>query len=656
VTTSTPPEIRKTACNRDCPDACGIVATIQDGRVVSLQGDPDHPVTQGFLCHRTSRFLQRQYDPDRLTTPLVRKNGELAPASWDHALDLIAETMLRIRAESGGDAILHYRCGGSLGIMKHVSDYFFAAFGPATTKSGDICTGAGSAAQMQDFGQLESHDLFDVLNSKTIVLWGKNPYISQVHLLPILKRAKANGTRIVLIDPVRHRTADLSDLYLQPKPGGDIALALGAAKILFERNQFDPAAPTYCDHFGAFRTLAESRSVESWSAEAGVTAENLVEFATAYANGPASILVGWGLQRRQHGSAAIRSIDALVAISGNLGIAGGGVSYYFSRRGAFDFSFADSTATSRSIPEPMLGPGILAANDPPIRMVWVTAANPVVMLPESKTVRKALESRELTVVVDSFLTDSACCADIVLPTTTMLEEDDLLGAYGHHWLIESRPIVARPEGVLSDYEIVQQLAQRVGMGSEFSDDVDTWKRRLLRRVADHGASLEELRRGSIRNPLSQEVIFSDRRFPTQTGRVDLIHHIAPPPRAPSHERPLLLTSLSTEQSQCSQWVHGALNGPLTATVHPASAAGFSDGEEATVESEIGELTVRLKFDDRQRPDILLIPKGGWLRSGHCGNALIPAELTDAGQCAVDYDTPVRIVKQDAITVRGSQTK
>jgi anaerobic selenocysteine-containing dehydrogenase len=646
VTTSTPREIRKTACNRDCPDACSIIATIQDGRVVRLQGDPDHPITQGFLCHRTSRFLERQYDPDRLTTPLVRQSGELVAASWDHALDLIAKTMLRIRSESGGEAILHYRCGGSMGMMKHVSDYFFAAFGPATTKSGDICTGAGDAAQMQDFGQLDSHDLFDILNSKTIILWGKNPYVSQVHLLPILRKAKAQGTRVLLIDPVRHRTADLCDVYLQPRPGGDAALALGAARLLFEHNQFDAAAPTYCDHFDAYRKLAESKSIEQWSEQAGLTIKEVTDFATDYANGPTSILVGWGMQRRRHGSAAIRSIDALAAISGNLGIAGGGVSFYYSRRGAFDFSFADNVAASRTIPEPMLGPGILAADAPPIRMVWVTAANPVAMLPESKTVAKALESREMTVVVDSFLTDSARCADIVLPTTTMLEEDDLLGAYGHHWLIESRRIVAPPERILSDYEIVQQLAQRVGLGPEFSDDVDTWKRRLLSRVADHGASLEELRKGSVRNPLSQEILFSDHIFPTPTGRVDLIHHIEPAPPPPPTKRPLLLTSLSTEQAQGSQWVKGVLNGPLTATVHPEAAAGFADGEQVTVESEIGVLTVRLKFDDRQRTDVLLIPKGGWLRSGHCSNALIPARLTDAGECAVYYDTPVRIIKQD----------
>ena len=143
----------KTSCNRDCPDACGMVATVEQGRVVKLQGDPEHPVTRGFLCYRTSRFLQRQYDAERLTTPLLRRNGGHEPISWDAALDLVAETLLRVRDESGPAAILNYRSGGSLGAMKHVIDYFFERFGPVTIKSGDICSGAGDEAQLTDFGE-----------------------------------------------------------------------------------------------------------------------------------------------------------------------------------------------------------------------------------------------------------------------------------------------------------------------------------------------------------------------------------------------------------------------------------------------------------------------------------------------------------------------
>ncbi|HXL39909.1 MAG TPA: molybdopterin-dependent oxidoreductase, partial [Myxococcales bacterium] len=234
-------EIVKTVCNRDCPDACSVVAHVEDGRVVQLGGDPAHPVTNGFLCWRTNNFLPLQYSPERLTTPLLRGK----PVSWDEALDFAARELLRIRAESGPAAIFHYRSGGSLGALKHLSDYFFEKFGPVTTKRGDICSGAGDEAQMLDFGEEDSHDIFDLLSSRNIILWGKNPVISSPHLVPVLKDARASK---LLIDPVWHRTARLCDAFVQPRPGGDFSLAMAAARLLFERGWTDPGFESYCDN------------------------------------------------------------------------------------------------------------------------------------------------------------------------------------------------------------------------------------------------------------------------------------------------------------------------------------------------------------------------------------------------------------------------
>jgi anaerobic selenocysteine-containing dehydrogenase len=636
----------RTTCNRDCPDACGIVATVENGRIEAIQGDPDHPVTRGFLCYRTSRFLERQYDPDRLLTPLLRRNGALAPVAWDDALDHIAEKMLRIKAESGPAAILHYRSGGSLGLMKFVSDWFFRLFGPVSEKSGDICSGAGDAAQLADFGEEDSNDLFDLLNSRTIVLWGKNPHVSSLHVLPVLLQAKARGARIVTVDPVRHRGADLADLYVQPRPGGDIALALGVARILFERGKADPEAPTYCDHFDEFRARAFARPLVDWARLADVTEAELDAFASAYSAGPSAILVGWGMQRKARGSATVRVLDALAAIGGNLGVPGGGVSFYYKRRGAFDTSWADDGfSIPRRLPEPLLGRAILEAADPPVRMIWVTCGNPVAMLPDARAVRRALETRELTVVVDAFLTDTARAAHVVLPTTTMLEDDDLVGAYGHHWLGEVRPVVPPPDGAKTDYEIVRALAARLGLAERFAPDVHSWKRRMLRNVADRGASLEAIRDGYVRNPLAPKVLFADRKFKTSTGRVNLIHDIDPEPERPTPERPLLLMAFSTEKAQSSQWARprAIADGPAVATVHPDAVPGFHDGDLAKLESELGTLDVRLALDARQRTDVVLMAKGGWLAHGRCANALVAAKETDAGGGAAYYDTPVRIV-------------
>jgi anaerobic selenocysteine-containing dehydrogenase len=643
------PELRKTTCNRDCPDACGIVAHVEDGRVVRLQGDPHHPVTQGFLCYRTNHFLPLQYSKERITTPLLRRGDSFVPIGWDEALDLAAHKLTAIKSESGAAAILHYRSGGSLGLLKYVVDYFFAKFGPVSVKRGDICSGAGDAAQTADFGEEDSHDLFDLLNAKTILLWGKNVFTSSPHTIPVIKRAKSeNGARVVLIDPVFHKTASLADETWLPRPGGDAALALGVARILFERGWIDPDAASYCDGLDRYRAIAFAKSVEAWCADADVPVRAAESIAAGLGPGkPCAILVGWGMGRRSNGASIIRTLDALGAISGNVGIPGGGVSYYFKRRGAFDTSFAKGAGEPpRKLLEPLLGREILDADAPKIRAVWITAGNPVAMLPDSATVAEALRTREFVVVVDSFVTDTARCAHLVLPTTTLLESDDLLGAYGHHWLATARPVVNPPSGVKSDLEIVQELAARVGLAAELSGDARAWKERIVRpKLEAHGVTVEALDRGPVKNPLAQRVLFEGRRFATPSGKVQLAAELAPAALAADPDYPLSLLSLSTEDAQSSQWSR-ALEGPAVATVHPQASHGIADGEVARLESRIGTMTVRVKHDARQRRDVVLVPKGGHLADGRCANVLVRARATDMGEGAAYHDERVRLRPAD----------
>ncbi|MEO8587600.1 MAG: molybdopterin-dependent oxidoreductase [Acidobacteriota bacterium] len=638
-----------TVCNRDCPDACGLIASVEDGKLVALGGDPEHPVTKGFLCQRTSQYPATQNSPDRLTAPLLRKNGRLEPVSWEEALGFVAERLLAIRKESGAAAILHYRSGGSLGLLKSVVDYFWEQFGPVTVKSGDICSGAGDAAQETDFGDEESHDFFDLLNAKNILLWGKNPAISNVHLMPLLQQAKRQGARVLLVDPIHHKAAKLADRTILVRPGGDFDLAMGVAACLFETGGGDPDAASFCDDYDAFRALAASRSVADWARAADVSVEDVTAVAAALAERPCSIQVGWGMGRRMNGSAIVRALDALGAVSGNLGIPGGGVSFYYKRRGPFDTSFLKKNPP-RAIPEPLLGAGILAAADPPIRAVWVTAGNPVSMLPDSATVARALETRELVVVVDSFLTDTARRATVVFPTTTLVEDDDLLGAYGNHYIAASVPVVRPPAGVKSDLELIQALAAAIdGRSGEREEKISEkvrgtareWKRRMLARVEAAGVTLEMLERKSVRNPFAENILFEGNKFKTPSGRVRLVHDLPPvPPDEPGF--PLWLFSNSTEKSQSSQW---AASEPdmLTATCHPAAANGFRDGDVVRLESAIGSIRLKLRHDPAQRRDVVIVPKGGNYDRGNCANALIRARLTDAGEGAAYQDCRVRLV-------------
>lgn len=656
------PELRKTLCNRDCPDSCSIVATVDNGRVTQLRGDADHPITQGFLCYRTAHFLDTQYAPERLVSPLMKNaRGEFEQVSWERALDIIAERLLCIREESGPAAIFHYRSGGSLGVLKALSSHFFERFGPVTDKRGDICSGAGDAAQTMDFGEEDSNDLFDLLNAKHILLWGKNAIVSSPHTVPVLREAKARGTELLLIDPVHHRTALMCDQYYQIRPAGDFALAMAVARVLFENNWIDKNAPSYCDHFDEFKALAYRHSVREYCERADLPEQAALDIARRLGpEKPTAILVGWGMGRRSHGGAIVRALDALCAVSGNLGIRGGGVSFYFKRRRAFQMPLPRAGAprpAPRTVCEPLFGEEILAMQDPPIRAVWVTAGNPVAMLPNSSKVAEALRTREFVVVVDSFLTDTARLATIVLPTTTLLEDDDILGAYGHHYIGVSQPVIPPQAGVKSDLEIMQALAKRVGLEEEMAGSAREWKRRFMHPgLVEHGISLETLEQGAVRNPLAPRVLFEDRVFSTESGRVNLIWE-APPENGLAEisnennnnnnnkKYPLQLMAISTDKSQSSQWAKPQ-EGPPTLTVHPEAALGISDGTACRVESAVGSLIVRLKHDARQRRDVALMAKGGHYFKNQCANALVHARLTDIGEGGALYDERVRLVPLD----------
>jgi anaerobic selenocysteine-containing dehydrogenase len=640
-TTSPGATEHRTVCNRDCPDACGIVATVEDGRVTRIAGDRQHPITRGFLCYRTHQFLHRQYDPARLVTPLLRVQGELVAVSWERALDHVAAKLTRIRDESGPAAIFHYKSGGTLGMVVHeASSLFFERFGPVTVKRGDICSGAGEAAQELDFGVSDSSDLSELTRAKHILLWGKNVFTSSPHTIPVLKEARAAGAELTLIDPVHHQTATLCQHVVQPRPAGDFALAMAVARILFERGWVHPDANTWCDGLDGFSALAHRHSVAAWCAEADVGAAVAEDLAHRLHDGPTTILVGWGMARRLNGGAIVRALDALGAITGNVGVPGSGVSYYFQRRRGF--RKLSALPPPRTIAEPLLGREVLAATDPPIRALWVTAGNPVAMLPDSHKVAEALRTRELTVVVDSWLSDSAALADVVLPTNTLLEADDLLGAYGHHHIGEARPVVLPPEGVKSDLEIFQALAERVGLADDMAGDADAFKARLLSgELGAAGVDLARLRSGVQRNPLAPAVLFEGRRFKTPSGKAQLMSDAPADPAPIADAWPLTLLSISTPRSQSSQWTKAPPR-PAEVTIHPDAAPSIADGALATLRSTLGSITVLVRHDPRQRRDVAIVPKGGHLRDGSCTNAITRAQLTDLGEGGALYDEPVRL--------------
>ncbi len=634
--------IVRTTCTRDCPDACQLLATVEDGRVTRLRGDPNHPVTQGFLCHRTNHFLEdRQYSGERLLRPLVREGGRLVETTWEKALDRVAGALQNALREHGPLSIFHYQSGGSLGLLKLLNRRFFELLGPVTHKRGDICSGAGDAAQLADMGREDAHDLDDLKNSKAIVLWGKNVAETGVHLIPHLLAAKKRGVPILYIDPVRREgTARIADRTIGVAPGGDGFLALAVLRRLFERKLTDPRAPSYCDNWQGFSALVQRHPVSDLAERAGVSVAEVDEIATIYGeNKPAALFVGWGLARRAHGAKAVRLLDALAAVTGNLGVAGGGASYYFQRRGGFDTASLRTGTIGRTLLEPLLGEELLRA-DPKVRVMVIDNGNPVSQLPDSNRVAEGIRSVDEVVVLDAFLTDTAELASVVLPTTTMLEEHDVVGAYGHSWVQLATPVVAPPEGVMSDLAIYQALADRLKIKG-LEGDPRVWIDGLLAPMAAKGVTREALSKGALRKPEAPHVLFEGQRFDTPTGRFQLIdeHPAAPEPLDAGF--PLHLLSCSSFRTQSSQQSRAAQLEPALVSAHPDAAPFARDGDVVRLVSPVAEARVRLRFDATLRPDLVVFPKGRWAKF-EGPNTLVRARVTDLGEGAAYDDQGVRI--------------
>ena len=631
---------RLTACSRDCPDACALEAEVTQGRLISLKGVKGDPITQGFLCPRTTRFVERQHAPDRLRTPLRRKNGELVPVSWDEALDLCARKLLETREEFGAESILHYQSGGSLGYLKNLIPVFFQQFGPVAVKRGDICSGAGEWAQEADFGLCDSSDPSDLLKSRLIVVWGKNVHTSSVHLVPTLMEARRAGATIVGIDPVPTRATRLSDIFLCPRPGTDAQLALAVVSHLVERDAVAPDASAFCDNLEEFLSMACAVSFEERMARCGLDPEEGRKFAELYRhNSPSSILVGWGAPRRPNGADTVRAMDGLAAVSGNIGKPGACVSFYYQRRRNFSrYHLPEAVEPPRTFSETRLGREMREA-DPPVRLAWVTAGNPAAMLPDSQTVAEELRKTDFTVVVDTHHTDTTACADLVLPTLTLVEDDDLMGAYGNHFLRVSRPVI-EPEGeARHELWIFQELARRVGLEGLLDGTPTEWKDRLLSEEVDRSI----LQGGSTRQPGAPMVLFEGRRFPTPNGKVNLMTNEPPLPEEVEKEYPYRLMAVSHPDAQSSQWSVDPPERP-TAQISDQAPEKWKEGSVVRLESRKAGFEVVLSRVPGLHPELVVLPKGGsGVFGGWCPNDLIEAVETDHGGGASFYDEPVRLV-------------
>ncbi len=609
----------RTACTYDCPDACGLL--LRDGH---LAGDPDHPITRGFTCQRIQRHLARLASPTRLREPRIRQGDRWLGASWDAALDLAAE---RLRAALPEPAsIVYLQGGGSLGLSKKLVTHAFRTLGPITSLRGGPCGEAGEEAQRLDFGDCADHDYTDLSHSQAVVLWGRNPVETGPHLIPFVREAQARGAPVTLVDVRRTPSAKLADRFVCVTPGGDGALALAVLRSLHESQALDLSRVEAPDSFLAMLT---SRDVAGWTAPSGASTDDVDHLASLYAERrPVATWVGWGLQRRSTGGAQLRCLDALGLLTGNVGVAGGGVNFTSWRRRGLDVSgLAESSG--RTLPSAMLGTALLGLHDPDPRFVYVCAANPVGSHAGSAAIAQGLRRCGFVVVADAFETDTTATADLVLPVALMLEEDDAVGSYAHHHVATVRACVAPPAGARTDLWIARELRRRAGLPDDpvLEDPAGA----LARMTAPWFTS------GPVqRSPAQVPVPFAD-RFPTPSGKARLLT-VAPVPSPADPHFPLRLLSVSNQAWQTTQLTPEQEAQVPVCHVHPGSTA-LGDGAWAELATAQSTMRVVVRHDGGVGKGVAVVYRGGPVRLARGVNALLPERETDVGGGVAFYDEP-----------------
>ena len=494
------------ACPHDCPDACGVLITVEDGKATKIQGDPEHPVTRGFLCAKVAKYLDRVYSPDRVLYPMRRiapkgpaqnRAGE-APAaaravaadtwqriSWDEALDEICARFRAITSEFGSEAILPYSFGGTLGAVNGASmdRRFFHRLG-ASQLDRTICSMAGEVGLQTVLGVKLGTEPEQFSHSRYIIAWAANIHGNNVHLWPFVAEARRQGAKLVVIDPYRTRTAACADWYLPIHPGTDAALALGMMHVIIGENLHDADyVSNYTVGFEELREKVKQYPPERVAQWTGIAADDIRKLAREYATiRPSVIRLNYGVQRSEGGGMATRAITMLPCITGGWKEVGGGLQ--LSTSGSFGLNAAGLKRPdlmnsalgreARTINMVELGRVLNIEKNPPVKALFVYNSNPAAVCPNHNQVIRGLKRPDLfTVVHEQFFTDTTDYADIVLPATTFFEHRDLTTAYGTYFLQISNQAVAPLGQCRPNVEVFRALAERMGFQEDcFRETVD----------------------------------------------------------------------------------------------------------------------------------------------------------------------------------------
>lgn len=683
-------KVVRAACPHDCPDTCAMLVTVKDGAAVKVQGDPLHPFTDGSLCTKVSHYAERTYSPDRLMHPMKRTGpkgkGGFQRISWDEALDTIAAKFRELAASQEGPAsILPLSYAGTMGMLQSSSmdRRFFHKLG-ASQLERTLCSSAGKVGIKATLGGSYGMDPEHYVDSRLILIWGSNPITSNLHFWARAQEAKRRGAKLISIDPYRSLTAEKCTAHIAPLPGTDGALALGMMHVLISEDYVDlDYVERYTLGYEALKTrVLNEYPPQKVAAICGLETAEVVQLARDYgATKPAAIRLNYGMQRHAGGGMAARTIACLPALTGAWREPAGGILLTTADNYQFDHAALERpdlmpVPRPRVINHAKLGEALTEAR-PPVRAVMVYNNNPVAVCPDSAQVVAGFEREDLfCVVMDSFPTDTADYADIVLPATTQLEHYDVHKSYGHLYVLANNPAIAPVGESLPNTEVFRRLAARMGYEDACFQDGDE---EIARQAIGSGhANLAGIdweglkENGWKRLALPENYApFANGNFRTASGKcefysasleaqgIDPLPFYNPPAELPSsnpqlaQRYPLSFLSPPARNFLNSSFANLSrfrdAEGEPRLELHSADAVkrGIADGDMVRVFNGRGSLSLHARVNDKPRRGVVVAPSVWWkkfARDRRNANDLTSQRTADMGGAATFYDCLVEVEK------------
>ncbi len=675
-------------CHHDCPDSCGWEVSVENGVAVKLRGNSEHPFSQGELCPKVNRFLERVYSPERILYPLTRTgpkgSGEFRQISWDEALALVAERVHSVIDDFGGEAVMPWGSAGPQGLiqMNSLDRRFFAKIG-SSRQVDSLCGATAKAGASLTLGSPLSSDPMDIEFSQLILLWGTNTRLANRHLWPFIEKARARGAKVVVIDPLRTMTAESADVFVQPLPGTDVALMLAMMHILIRDDLVDhDYLEKYTDGFDELSVQVAEWTPLRAAQVCGISVDDIESLARDYGTiRPSFIRTLIGAEHRQHGAMFFRTLSCLPMLVGAWREKGGGFARSVGSYAAVNVDDSVFTVDSLSAGQerrPLsmneIGQVLNDENlDPAVKALFVYNGNPLVTAPNAELIRQGLEREDLfTVVSEQFMTDTARYADVIFPACTQIEQVDVVPAWGHLYLGWNEKAIEPLGESVPNTELWRRLALAMGFSEPelFEDDES------LIASALHDVNLDQLRsKGFVRLSLPEDLLpYARGGFATASGKAALINHSLPAvgmPALPTYEvgdemqgginsqdmYPLSLMSPKTHvrflNSSYSHLAHHCdAEGEMSCELDlsDATSRGIQDGDQVRVFNGRGSLDVvaRLKSSGgRVRSGLVLVPFG-WVgartKDMKTVNALTNDQAADFGGGVAFYDTMVQVEK------------